>query len=262
MTPAQRNARDALGNSARFQAGAAGANSNTPPTALTEAVAAANLSLNYLVATSSVDGEFRGTTPSEQFKFFALNEVPEGMRQQQNQQRSYVDRDAEARTAMAGTQAQVVEASIRQSTPAPEREVARTTGMDFFQGIGYPQHVAAGIMGNLEAESGLNPTVPNGDGGRAMSLAQWHPDRQATAQREGFDLTDFNSALAFVDWELKNTESAAGQRLRNASNVQEAADIFAQYYLRPQGAQTGDPNRIHNITGRRQNARNAMGPRR
>src|SRR5919199_4021508 len=36
---------------------------------------------------------------------------------------------------------------------------------------------AAGIVGNLFVESGVNPRVTPGDGGIARGIAQWHPDR-------------------------------------------------------------------------------------
>jgi hypothetical protein len=103
------------------------------------------------------------------------------------------------------------------------------------------------------AESGLRAGAV-GDGGKALSLAQWHPDRRDHAAKAGFDLSNPQDAIDFVMWELNNTEAAAKKKLANAKTVQEAADIFALYFLRPQGAQTGRVENVHNIDGRRKYA--------
>lgn len=128
----------------------------------------------------------------------------------------------------------------------------------FFKGQGWSSAAAAGITGNLVAESGLN-TGAVGDGGKALSLAQWHPDRQAAAKKNGFDLSDPQSAMAFVQWELENTEKSTAEKLKNAKTAEEAADIFALHFLRPKGAETGVADNIHNIEGRRRYARQYSG---
>lgn len=51
------------------------------------------------------------------------------------------------------------------------------TAFDFFMSRAYSQAQTAGIIGNLLGESNLNPNGPNGDGGVARDIAQWHPDR-------------------------------------------------------------------------------------
>jgi hypothetical protein len=51
--------------------------------------------------------------------------------------------------------------------------------MDFFISKGYTPEQAAGIVGNLQAESGANlRTDAVGDQGRAYGIAQWHKPRQ------------------------------------------------------------------------------------
>ena len=134
--------------------------------------------------------------------------------------------------------------SFKDASISPGDAVSR------FSSRGVPKHIAAGIVGNLLAESGLK-TGAVGDGGKAMSLAQWHPDRRANAEANGFDLGNPEDALDFVLWELNNTESSAKQRLMKAQTPQEAADAFALYFLRPKGAETGNANNVHNIEGRR-----------
>ena len=61
------------------------------------------------------------------------------------------------------------------------------------------------------------------------------------SDKEGFDAlmgknvldASFEEQLAFVDWELRNTEKSAGQRLSGATSAQEATALIAQHYERP-----------------------------
>ena len=118
------------------------------------------------------------------------------------------------------------------------------TAMKFFQSAGYTKEQAAGIVGNLQSESGKNlDTNAVGDGGKAKGIAQWHPDRQATFQKVmGRDLksSTLEEQLKFVDWELKNTEREAGDKLRQAKTAAEAARIVDKQYERSSGAALGD----------------------
>lgn len=112
--------------------------------------------------------------------------------------------------------------------------------MQFFTSRGFTQAQAAGIVGNLQAESGanLNPAAV-GDGGQAIGIAQWHPDRRANFERafnKPFAQSTFQDQLNFIIWELNNTERSAMSRLRSARTAQEAAAIFDQYYERSSGA--------------------------
>lgn len=107
---------------------------------------------------------------------------------------------------------------------------------NFFLSRGYTSNQAAGIVGNLQVESNLSTTI-KGDGGKAIGLAQWHPDRQANFAnvfKKNIQDATFWEQLSFVDWELKNTETNALFRLReNSATVDDAAKAFAKYYERP-----------------------------
>jgi peptidoglycan hydrolase-like protein with peptidoglycan-binding domain len=114
---------------------------------------------------------------------------------------------------------------------------------DYFISKGWTPAQAAGIVGNLQAESGrdLNPNAI-GDNGRAYGIAQWHPDRQNKfEQLFGKDIrqSSLGEQLAFVHWELENTERRAGQMLSTANTAEEAAVIFDKYYERSAGLHTG-----------------------
>lgn len=118
--------------------------------------------------------------------------------------------------------------------------------LKFFQSAGWTKEQAAGIVGNLQAESGKNlNTQAVGDGGKAKGVAQWHPARQADFQRViGKDVmsSTLEEQLRFVDWELKNSEKRAGDQLKQARTAAEAARIVDKQYERSSGEALG--NRI------------------
>lgn len=89
----------------------------------------------------------------------------------------------------------------------------------FFEGKGLTRAQAAGIVGNLQQESGLNPNAPGGgldqgQGSRAHSGS-------LTAQLEAI-------------WsELVGSESGTLHALRRAVTPQQAARIFSERFERP-----------------------------
>ena len=119
----------------------------------------------------------------------------------------------------------------RSETGQPEEAQA------FFESKGWTKEQAAGIVGNLVVESGLR-TDAVGDGGQAYGIAQWHPDRQQNFKNyAGKDIrqSTFQEQLEFVNWELNNTEKAAGNRLRGAVSAEDAAAIVDEHYERSAG---------------------------
>ena len=104
--------------------------------------------------------------------------------------------------------------------------------LEFFQSKGLNAFQAAGIVGNLIHESGLNTTI-KGDGGKAFGIAQWHPDRQKglkeLAKLRGTDISDFDTQLEYVWQELNSTEKKALDKLLNSKNTQEATMAFMSY---------------------------------
>jgi peptidoglycan hydrolase-like protein with peptidoglycan-binding domain len=114
------------------------------------------------------------------------------------------------------------------------------TAVKFFINKGWTPEQSAGIVGNLQAESGKDLKVDIvGDNGQAYGIAQWHPPRQATFRKTiGKDIvgSTLQDQLSFVDWELNNTESNAGRQLKTAKTAEEAAWIMDEYYERSSGA--------------------------
>ena len=115
--------------------------------------------------------------------------------------------------------------------------------LQYFTGKGFTEEQAAGIVGNLQAESGvgINPGAV-GDGGKAWGIAQWHPDRRSiwekasgrTWEASGVS-PNFDEQLQFIMYELQRTEMRALRRLRATNTVEDAAAVFDQYYERSSG---------------------------
>lgn len=108
--------------------------------------------------------------------------------------------------------------------------------MAFFQGLGWSKEQAAGIVANLQRESQMDPKAI-GDNGKAVGIAQWHPDRQANFRRwAGKDLKDASveEQMRFVHYELtQGSEQKAGALLRATQNARQAGEVVSRYYERP-----------------------------
>ncbi len=118
------------------------------------------------------------------------------------------------------------------------QSAARDEALKFFtskEGGNWSPEQAAGIVANLEAESGFKHKAI-GDSGKAFGIGQWHPDRQAKfKQKFGKDIrqSSYQEQLAFVNWELNNNESSAGKKLRQSKSANQAGAIVSRYYERP-----------------------------
>lgn len=116
------------------------------------------------------------------------------------------------------------------------------TAMDWFMskdGGGFTRAQAAGIVGNMQGESGqgLNPRADNGLG--FLGIAQWSRTRQKDFQRVmGKSVSDatVEDQLKFSTWELTDPSSSlhhVGTSLRNANTVSAASDIIFNQYESP-----------------------------
>lgn len=123
-----------------------------------------------------------------------------------------------------------------QSSINPNLTDKKKQAMNFFVSKGLSAHAAAGIVGNLMQESGLNTTI-KGDGGKAFGLAQWHPDRQkglkALAKSRGSDISDFETQLEYVWQELNSSHKSALNGLLNSTNVEQATTAFMKHFEKP-----------------------------
>lgn len=147
--------------------------------------------------------------------------------------------------------------SVPKATVAADVQTRGQQALGFFMSRGYTKEQAAGIVGNLIAESDLRPSGAVGDNGTAFGIAQWRGERLTRLKRfaasQGKDWQDYGTQLAFVDMELQNHETSAYKALKNAKTVDEATAAFIGYE-RPAGWSTGNPRGGHNYRGRLANA--------
>ncbi|MBO9664703.1 phage tail tip lysozyme [Dokdonella sp.] len=108
--------------------------------------------------------------------------------------------------------------------------------MGFFESQGWTRAQAAGIVGNLQAESGVDSNRAQDGGGPGYGLAQWEAPRQADFRAwAGKDIhqSTFREQLEFIQHELTTTERGAGNALKGATTASEAAQIVCNKYERP-----------------------------
>ena len=131
----------------------------------------------------------------------------------------------------------------------------------------WSQAQAAGIVANLQAESGddLDTTAFNeaGGGQGAQGIAQWRGPR-LTKFTELYNKPIRNASLIeqleYVNWELNNTEAKAGRSLRGATTAEEAANIFYKQYERPGKDDASGGKRIANARAIMEVANNPGNP--
>jgi hypothetical protein len=105
----------------------------------------------------------------------------------------------------------------------------------FFKTHGFSDEQAAGWIGNLTQESGLNPGIvqPNGEG---HGLAQWGHGRfdalVSFAKSRNKPWQDLATQLDFILKELAGPESAASAAIHAAKTVQQAVDAIGLKYER------------------------------
>lgn len=111
--------------------------------------------------------------------------------------------------------------------------------MKFFQDKGWTKEQAAGIVGNLMAESSVNlKTDDYNPQEQAYGIAQWRLPRQEDFKRQygkPIQKAGFKEQLEFVNWELNNTHKGAGDALRQATDASTAAAIVDAQYERSAG---------------------------
>lgn len=128
----------------------------------------------------------------------------------------------------------------------------KSQAYSFFISKGYTPEQSAGIVGNLIKESSLN-TKAEGDigyaGGSSFGIAQWRGDRLTKLKNMyGNNWSDFNNQLEYIHWELNNTETKAGQALKNAKDVHSAGAVMSDLYERPKVKYNQDKTRQRFVT--------------
>jgi LysM repeat protein len=137
----------------------------------------------------------------------------------------------------SGSHAAAAQGPQAASTATPGSQQARINeAMGYFESQGWTHAQAAGIVGNLQAESGVDPNRGQDGGGPGYGLAQWEGPRQAAFKAwAGHDIhqSTFQEQLQFIQHELTTTESGAGNALKGATTATQAATIVCNKYERP-----------------------------
>lgn len=113
------------------------------------------------------------------------------------------------------------------------------SAFEYFIGQGLSPAQAAGIVGNLQGESGqglntgsINPGDGR-DGSDSIGIAQWNGARAQAlkdyAASKGTPWTDLNTQLEFLHSELKGPEGAAYKGLMAAQSPEDAARAMLAY---------------------------------
>jgi len=104
---------------------------------------------------------------------------------------------------------------------------------------GLTDEQAAGVIGNLSAESNLNPAAlnPNDVGKPAFGLAQWRADRYSSlidfSNQNGLDYKTLEAQLPFMMYELETQSWLGYGSLKKATTVSEATSVFEKKFERP-----------------------------
>lgn len=128
---------------------------------------------------------------------------------------------------------------------------------------GYSPSAAAGIVGNLVQESGVNPVVNPGDSGTAHGIAQWRGDRYTGlidfAKNNNASANELNTQLDYLDNELRGKYGSTFEKVMSAKTPEDAAAAFALGYERPKGAETGIASNVDGWSNRLAAANAAAG---
>jgi hypothetical protein len=120
--------------------------------------------------------------------------------------------------------------------PASDLFANDKTAYDFFAGKGLTNFQAAGAVGNLDQESGVNPTISQGGGGPGRGIAQWSTGGRwdttqgdnlvAYAAMQGMPTSSLNVQLGFIWYELEMFPEYGLAQLRASTNLNDATQVF------------------------------------
>jgi len=128
------------------------------------------------------------------------------------------------------------------ATATPPTYDPMSTAMNYFMTQGWSTVQAAALVGNLMQESNLKPRAINPSSG-ATGIAQWLGAR-LTALKSIPNWQDLQTQLAYVNWELQNSEKAARDALLQTTDLQSATLIVRRKYERPREIEANDAYRL------------------
>ena len=111
---------------------------------------------------------------------------------------------------------------------------------DYFIGKGLTNLQAAGVVGNLDQESGVNPTISQSGGGVGRGIAQWSAGARwdttkndnvlAYATQQGKSAMSLELQLDFVWYELTTFPEYGLAALKATTTLNDATQVFEDQY--------------------------------
>lgn len=103
---------------------------------------------------------------------------------------------------------------------------------------GFSNEAVAGILANIQYESGFRTSGTGGDGGTSDGLCQWHLGRLDRLKSMYGDQWDqVGSQVQYLIWELKNSEKGAYNALLNGGSAYDLGAAFCVKFERPANTQ-------------------------
>lgn len=156
-----------------------------------------------------------------------------------------VDTGADASAHLDGTQRTAAGEGVnaRGMSPNMDAQVAiirenEAAAFAYFVEKGLTPEQSAGVIGNLDQESGMDPTIHQIGGGPGRGLAQWsaggrwdtYAGDNVVEFAAGADPYDFQVQLDFIWFELSTMSYYGLAELQAASTVEDAVIVFQNEY--------------------------------
>ena len=127
--------------------------------------------------------------------------------------------------------------------------------------MGYNKAAAAGLLANINAESGFR-TVANGDSGTSYGICQWHASRKSRllnwCESKGMDASTLSAQLYYLKYELETYYPSVNRYMKNVEDSAQGASDAAYYFCYTFEAPA---NRVSKSVSRGNSARNTYYPR-
>lgn len=191
--------------------------------------------ISYIRPTLLTDAIFKGL---EKFEQAYGNKSLDGLAKLIDSKQNTFETKLEDKERSAVEGAKMTDYSRAYGVPDNKKD-AVGNAMKFFINNGYTSEQAAGIVGNLIAESNLN-TGAEGDkglkGGSSFGIAQWREGRLRQFEKlYGKHVKDasYHEQLQFILWELQNTHQSANRDILNSTTVEGASSAFTKKFEIP-----------------------------
>lgn len=150
----------------------------------------------------------------------------------------------------------------------------------FLTNIGYSPAATAGILGNMQQESGVDPSKVQYGKGHAAGIVQWESHlnkngrwlkmKNHCASRGNNWETDLEGQLEYLDQEMRGGDPTTKSKMnsyfktsgdggykafKKLTDIDEATEVFMSCFERCSMKKNKDGNYTHNLSGRKKSAR-------